>query len=58
MLRMELPGKRKRGRPNGRLMDMVKEDVAEVEVTEENTEDRNNWRWKIRGGDTWWEKPF
>ena len=25
---------------------MVKEDMAEVEVTEEDTEDRNNWRWK------------
>ena len=35
MLRMELPGKRKRGRPNRRIMDVVKEDMAEVEVTEE-----------------------
>ena len=51
MLRMELPGKRKRGRPKGRFMDVVKEDMAEVEVTEENTEDRSNWRWKIRCGD-------
>ena len=32
-------------------MDVVKEDMAEVEVTEEDTEDRNNWRWKIRCGD-------
>ena len=29
-------------------MDVVKEDMAEVEVTEEDAEDRNNWRWKIR----------
>ena len=29
----------------------VKEDMAEVEVTEEDTEDRNNWRWKICCGD-------
>ena len=50
MLRMELPGKRKRGRPKRRFMDVVKEDMAEVEVTEEDTEDRNNWRWKIRCG--------
>ena len=35
MLRMELPGKRKRGRPKTRFMDVVKEDMAEVEVTEE-----------------------
>ena len=32
-------------------MDVVKEDMAEVEVTEEDTEVRNNWRWKIRCGD-------
>ena len=37
MLRMELPGKRKRGRPKRRFMDVVKEDRAEVEVTEEDT---------------------
>ena len=29
-------------------MDVVKEGMAEVEVTEEDTEDRNNWRLKIR----------
>ena len=51
MLRMELPGKRKRGRPKRRFMDVVKEDMAELEVTEEDTVDRNNWRRKIRCGD-------
>ena len=51
MLRMELPGKRKRGRPKRRFKDVVKEDMAEVEVTEEDTEDRNNWKWKICFGD-------
>ena len=48
---MGLPGKMKRGRPKNRFMDVVKEDMAEVEVTEEDTEDRNNCRWKIRCGD-------
>ena len=48
MLRMELPGKRKRGRPKRRCMDVVKEDMAEVEVTEEDTVDRNSWRREIR----------
>ena len=48
---MELPGKRKRGRPKRRFMDVVKEDMTEVEVTEEDTVDRNNWRRKIRSGD-------
>ena len=56
VLRMELPGKRKRGRPKRRFMDVVKEDIAQVEVTEEDAEDRSNWRWKIRCGDPWWEK--
>ena len=51
MLRMELPGKRKRGRPKRRFMDVVKKDMAEVEVTEEDTVDRKNWRRKIRCGD-------
>ena len=37
MLRTELPGKRKPGRPKRRFMDVVKEDMAEVEVTEEDT---------------------
>ena len=31
--------------------------MAEVEVTEEDTEDRNNWRCKIRCSDHWWENP-
>ena len=56
MLRMELPGKRKRGRPKRRFMDVVKEDMAEVEVAEEDTVDRNNWRRKICCVDPWWEK--
>ena len=51
MLRMELPEERKRGRPKRRFMDVVKEDMAEVEVTEEDTEDRSNWIWKSRCGD-------
>ena len=51
MLRMELPEKRKRGRPKRRFMDVVKEDMAEVEVTEEDTVDKNNCRRKIRCGD-------
>ena len=37
MLGMDFPGKRKRGRPKRRFMDVVKEDMAEVEVTDEET---------------------
>ena len=32
-------------------MDVVKEDMAKVEVTEKETEHKNNWRFKIRCGD-------
>ena len=48
---MELPGNRKRGRPKIRFMDVVKEGMVEVEVTEEDTEGRNNRRRKIHCGD-------
>ena len=40
------------GKAKRRFMDVVKEDMAGVEVTEEDTEDRNNWRRKIRCGDS------
>ena len=48
---LKIRGKMKRARPRRKFMDVMKEDMAEVEVTEEDTEDRNNWRWKIRCGD-------
>ena len=51
MLRMELPEKRKRGRPRMGLMHAVRENVAVPEVTEDDAEDRNEWRLKIRCGD-------
>ena len=38
-MRMELPGKRKQGRPKRRCMDAVREDMAVAEVTEEDAED-------------------
>ena len=44
---MELTGKRKQGRPKRRYMDVVKEDMAVVEVMEEDAEDRTKRRWKI-----------
>ena len=35
------------GRPKRMYMDAVREDMAVVEVTEEDAEDRTKWRWKI-----------
>ena len=42
VLRMELPGKRKRGRPRMRLMNVAREDMEVVEMTEEDVDDRKN----------------
>ncbi|KAF7655665.1 hypothetical protein LDENG_00052730 [Lucifuga dentata] len=51
MLRLELPGRRPRGRPKRRFMDVVKEDMKLVGVREEEAEDRVRWRQLIRCGD-------
>ena len=40
MMKMELPGKRKRGRPKRRFLDLVKEDMGEVGVKETDVKDR------------------
>ena len=43
MLRMVLTGNGKRRMPK-RYMDLVREEMAVVEVTEEDADDRNKWR--------------
>ena len=40
IMKMELPGKRKRGRPKRRFLDVVKEDMREVCAKETDVEDR------------------
>ena len=50
MMEMELPGKRRRGRPKRRFLDVVKEDMQEVGVKEMDIEDRKMWRMMIRCG--------
>ena len=44
MMKMELPGKRRRGRPRRRFLDVVKEDMGEVGAKETDIEDRKMWR--------------
>ena len=50
MMEMELPGKRKRGRPKSRFLDVVKDDMGEVGAKETDIEDRKVWRMMIRCG--------
>ena len=50
MMEMELPGKRKRGRPKRRFLDVVKEDIGEVGAKETDIEDRKMWKMMIRCG--------
>ena len=50
MMKMELPGKKKRGRPKRRFLNLVKEDMREVGVKETDVEDREVWRQIIRCG--------
>ena len=51
MLTMELPGKRKRGRPKRKFMNAVREDTTAEEVTKEDAEERTERRRRIRCGD-------
>ena len=44
MMEMELPGKRKRGRPKRRFLDVVKKDMEEVCAKETEVEGRTVWR--------------
>ena len=51
MLCLELSGKRKRGRPKTRFMDVVREDMRAAGVSDRDTASRRNWRLRIRCGD-------
>ena len=48
MMEIKLPGKRKRGRPKRRFLDLVKEDMKEVNAKEMDIEDTKMWRMMIR----------
>ena len=50
MMEMELPRKRKRGRPKRRFLDVVKEDMGKVGAKEKDVEYRKMWRMMIRCG--------
>ena len=50
VMEMELPGKRRRGKPKRRFLDVVKKDMGEVGAKETDVEDRKMWRMMIRCG--------
>ena len=50
MMEMELPGKRRRGRPKRRFLNVVKEDMEEVGAKETDVDDRKVWKMMIRCG--------
>ena len=50
MMEMELSGRRRRGRPKRRFLDVVKEDMGEVGAKETDIEDRMVWRKIIHCG--------
>ena len=44
MMEMELPGKRRRGRPKRRFLNVVKKDMGKIGEKEMDVEDRTVWR--------------
>jgi len=48
MMRVEIPGKRRRGRPHRRWIDNLTEDMKKAGVSEEEAEDRVRWRTATR----------
>ena len=60
MLYVNIPGKRRRGRPNLRWKDACKRDMTEVGLKEDNTTNRAAWSNKIisyTGDPRWRDKP-
>ena len=57
MTNVTRPGKRKPVSPKKRFVDAVRDDMAVVDVTEEDADDRTEWKWTICSGDPWREKP-
>ena len=49
MLDVDIPGKRRRGRPNLRWKDACKRDMTEAGMKEDNATDRAEWRKKLIG---------
>ena len=46
VMAMEVPGKRRRGRPKRRWLDRIRNDLSERELSREDTQDRAKWSHK------------
>ena len=46
VMAMEVPGKRRRGRPKRRWSDIIRNDLSESELSREDAQDRAKWRHK------------
>ena len=53
MTEMELPGKRRRGTPKRRFLDVVKKDIGEVGAKEKDVKNRKMWRKMMLCGHLW-----
>ena len=51
VMNMEVPGRRKRGRPRKRWKDTLNEDMRDKNLQREDTQDRSRWRRLIRNSD-------
>ena len=51
MLRLEVPGKSRRGRPKRKLIDVVREDMWVISVTQQDARDRVKWKKMLCCGD-------
>ena len=49
---MEVPGKRSRGRPKWRCLDNIRNDLSEIELSDEEVRDRVKWSCFIRSIDS------
>ena len=47
MLDVDMPGRRRRGRPNQRLVNACKRDITEAGLKEDNAANRAEWRNKL-----------
>lgn len=54
---MEVPDRMKRGKPQRKFMDVTKEAMQRVAVTQEDSSDTVRWRKIICCGDPQWEWP-